>query len=509
MSVVINNLNNKVHSMKSFNIILLADTAVYPDWTRGYGAHRIASHLRSNGFTVLVIDFSIALTFDIWEQICQYAVGENTRMLGFSSTWWPYRKPYENNDYINTSVSLVDWATDVLKKPYDDKDTLTYDVVRGNIQRWIDVVKNKNPKTKIVLGGAKIDWYRDLPVDNFIDGFGETQILDYLNDSRRIWPTYIKHDTTASSRDWGWTTSSTSYTEFDFIKPKEVLTLEIARGCRFKCAFCSFPLIGRKDYASYTKTEDAIYNELLENYNKWGTTTYWIGDDTFNDSIEKLEMFLKVTKRLPFKLNFRAYIRLDIIAMQPEQIQMLYDMGLKSCWIGIETFHPEASKIIGKGMSAEKRKKALYDIQKVWGDDIAIHAGYIIGLPGEDEEFLRAELEWFCQEDNPVNHNPNFLALIINPPGAFEYHPMSDIDRNPEKYGYKIPDMKKHNFWIREDEIGITSAVHAFKLSLEFQKTLSKRRKFIPEKISYALGIRDPVKEYFLPLIDLLKSKDD
>ena len=104
---------------------------------------------------------------------------------------------------------------------------------------------------------------------------------------------------------------------------------------------------------------------LLENYNKWGTTTYWIGDDTFNDSIEKLEMFLKVTKRLPFKLNFRAYIRLDIIAMQPDQIQMLYDMGLKSCWIGIETFHPEASKTIGKGMSAEKRKKALYDIQKV------------------------------------------------------------------------------------------------------------------------------------------------
>ena len=295
----------------NFDIILLTDTAVYPNWTRGYGAHRIASHLRSNGYTVLVIDFSMELTVDIWEQICNLSVGPSTKLIGFSTTWWPYRNPFKENDRVNTTVSLSDWVTDDGRKPFPEKNSLTYDAVRGNMKPWIDIVKKINSKTKIVVGGAKIDWYKDFPCDNFIDGLGETQILDYLQDTRRIWPKVIKHDTKADSRDWGWTTSTTQYTKYDQIRSQEVLTLEIARVCKFKCAFCSFPLIGNKDVASYTKTEETVYNELMHNYNNWGSEEYWIADDTFNDSIEKLEMFLRVSKRLPFKIKFRAYIRLD------------------------------------------------------------------------------------------------------------------------------------------------------------------------------------------------------
>lgn len=490
----------------NFDIILLTDTAVYPNWTRGYGAHRIASHLRTSGYTVLVIDFSMELTLDIWTQICELAVGPSTKLIGFSTTWWPYRTPFKENNTVNTAVSFSDWVTDEGRKPYPEKNSLTFDAVRGNMKPWIDVVKNINNKTKIVVGGAKIDWYKDFPADNFIDGLGETQILDYLQDTRRIWPTVIKHDTKANNRDWGWATSTTQYTKYDQIRSEEVLTLEIARGCKFKCSFCSYPLIGNKDIASYTKTEETIYNELMHNYNNWGSKEYWIADDTFNDSIEKLEMFLRVSKRLPFKITFRAYIRLDILAVQPEQIQMLYDMGLKNCWIGIETFHPIASKRIGKGMSAEKRKQALYDIQKVWGNDVAIAAGYIVGLPGEDEKFLREQLDWFMEEDNPVNHNPNFLPLIINPPGAYEYHPMSDIDRNPEKYGYSIPDMNRHNFWIKDDGTDITSFQQAWDLAREFDKVIRTKKNLLPSGMGYDRGIKNPTNDYFIPLIQLLNT---
>ena len=492
--------------MTTFDIILLTDTAAYPHWTRGYGAHRLASHLRSRGYSVLVIDFAMALTFDLWTQICQHSIGENTKMVGFSTTWWPYRKPFQENNEANFVVNWADMANDFLKKEWNESTSLTHDAVTNNMKRWIDVVKSINNKVKIVVGGSKIEWYRDFPADNFFDGFGETQIIDYLEQPRRLWPTVIGHDTTATSSDWGWTTSSTTYTDYDLIKPQEVLTLEIARGCRFKCAFCSFPLIGNKNAASYTKTEETIYTELLTNYEKWQITDYWIADDTFNDSTEKLEMILRVTNRLPFKLRFRAYIRLDVIAMQPQQIQMLYDMGLRSCWIGVETFHPVASKAIGKGMSGEKRKQALYDIQKVWGNDVSISAGYIIGLPGEDETFLREQLDWFLEDNNPVNHNPNFLPLVINPPGAFEYHPMSDIDKNPEKYGYTIPDMSKHNFWIKDDNTGINNLEKAMALTEEFLAKIKEKGNRIYDTITYDRGIKDPVTEYFIPLIEKLKG---
>jgi radical SAM superfamily enzyme YgiQ (UPF0313 family) len=491
---------------KNFDVILLTDTPVYPQWARGYGAHRIASHLRQNGYNTLVIDFSMALTLDMWTEICQYAVGDRTRMIGFSTTWWPYRNPFKENTKVNTNVNLSDWVTDDGKRPFPDKNTLTYDAVCGNVQPWIDVVKNINPKTKITVGGAKIDWYRDFPADNFFDGLGETEVIDYLEQQRRIWPTVIDHDTKANAYDWGWTTSSTQYTDYDQLKPGEVLTLEIARGCKFKCSFCSFPLIGMKDIASYTKTEETLYDELFDNYSKWGITDYWLADDTFNDSNEKVEMLLRVSQRLPFQLRFRCYLRLDIVAMHPQQIQMLYDMGLRSCWFGVETFHPEASKAIGKGMSAEKRKKTLYEVQKVWGNDVSIHAGYIIGLPHEDLASVQREFEWFMEPDNPVNHNPNFIPLIINPPGAYTHHPMSEIDRNHEKYGYKIPDMNRHNFWLKDDGTDITSFQQAWDLANMYMRKIKDKPTRIHERILYDKGIQDPVSEYFIPLIKMLKG---
>jgi len=495
----------------TFDVILVTNTPVYPKWHRGHGAHRLASHLRENGFSTLVIDFCDALTFDIWKDICENAIGDNTRMVGFSSTWWPYRVPFQQNKLVNKEVNWADLDNffDFIKNEVESNGTLLNDIMLNNSQRWVDVVKNKNPKTKITLGGPKIDFYLDFPADNFIDGYAETEIIDYLTDTRRIWPKVIQHDTTAMSRDWGWTTSSTKYTDFDLLRPNELLTIEISRGCRFKCAFCTFPMIGRKDYAAYTKTEETIYNELMENYEKWGSTDYWIADDTFNDSIEKLEMILRITKRLPFKIKFRSYIRLDIIAKQPEQIQMLYDLGLKECWIGIETFHPMAAKVVGKGMSEEKRKETLYNIQKIWKNDVAVTAGYIIGLPGEDEEFLYKQLEWASQKDCPINMGVNFIPLVLRKTGAYKYVPTSEMERNPEKYGYSFLNDDIHEW--KNNLGGIKDFREATTLAAFFNQTVQSRITKAESAVSNGIytAITDPVKEYFLPLIQMLKEKID
>jgi len=50
--------------MKSYDAIVLTESG-HPDLLyRGYGAHRIASHLRDNGYSCLVLDFCADLTFD-------------------------------------------------------------------------------------------------------------------------------------------------------------------------------------------------------------------------------------------------------------------------------------------------------------------------------------------------------------------------------------------------------------------------------------------------------------
>lgn len=488
----------------TFDIILLTDTSTFPMWGRGYGAHRLASHLRQNGYSTLVIDFSSALTLDNWQDICDVAVGDNTRMIGFSSTWWPYRHPFKENKHVNMSPAIADWLSDELKDEFHHDSTLTFDAVRGNLQRWIDIPKKINPKIKTLLGGPKVDYYIDMPVDYFMIGLSETQILDFLTDKRRIWPKMIRHDETAFGRDWGWTTCSTKYTELDLILPGELMTFEVARGCKFKCTFCNFSLIGRKDIASYTKTEDTIYNELLDNYNQWGIKDYWLADETFNDNNQKIEAVARAVQRLPFEVAFKTYLRADLIYKDPSQVQMLYEAGVRSCFVGIETFHPEAAKIVGKGMAAEKRKDALHMMRDGWGDKVSIQAGYIIGLPKEEEDHLREQLEWFASEDSPVDLT-FFWSLSINSLTLpHETRGVSEFEKDPGKYGYRIPNPDKPTHWERDD--GIRNLAHAVELEKEFNERITQRQTYNPDKIRLENGYRNPSTEYFVPLINKLRN---
>lgn len=490
--------------MKTFDIILVTDTATYPSWSRGYGAHRLANHLRLNGYSTIVIDFSSALTVSLWKELVELIVGDNTKIVGFSSTWWPYRKNYDGSDF---KTSPVDFLADIGDSPYIDEDSLTYAAISGKAKDWIDVVKTKNRRTKILLGGPKIEWYFDFPADYFVNGLGENQIIDILTETKRIWPKVIEHDVTSSNRDWGWTKSKTLYTEYDQIKPQEILTLEIARGCKFKCSFCSFPLIGQKNIAKYIKTEETLYSELIHNYDNWGVTKYFLADDTYNDSIEKLEMMLRIKKKLPFDLQLKAYIRADLVAVQPRQLNLLLDGGLVSCYIGLESFHPIASKFSGKGMDPSKRKQVMYDMQKVWGDQVSINVGYIVGLPGEDSEFLRQQSLWFAEETCPVNYSVSFIPLMINPvrPGSHTFP--SEIDKNPSAFGYEIPDMKNPNWWFKNDGTDITDYHKAVEIANELNTFVWGARKPRQDNLDYKKGeLEDPVKNYFLPLIELLKN---
>ena len=66
------------------------------------------------------------------------------------------------------------------------------------------------------------------------------------------------------------------------------------------------------------------------------------------------------------------------------------ELGLEQCYIGIETFHPKASKVIGKGMSPERRKETLYKCRDIWGDRVHIQAGFMVGLPHEPSSSIKA-----------------------------------------------------------------------------------------------------------------------
>jgi len=464
-----------------FQVILFTD-APYPHHRiRGYGVHRIASEIRANGYTCLVVDFSSALTFDKYKELLNLSVGPETLMIGFSTTWLPYRLPDqegytneipghdigEENKFNSNKEEKHNWRTENMVAKFGN----------AEVDEWLLYPKSLNPNVKIVLGGAKTDFYMDLPhVDNFIFGIAETMTIDYLNSlsgkgPRRIFNTMIDYDRKAHNPSWDFRKSQTRYTDWDFIQPQETLNLEVGRGCRFKCAFCNFPLIGQKNVNDYLKFPEVIKDELQKNYELWGTTKYFIVDDTFNDSTEKLEMLYNVMRDLPFKIKFWCYTRVDLLAAKPEQMELMKELGVAETFFGLETFNDLSSRTIGKGMPASKRKDTLYKAKEVWGDRVWMEGGFMIGLPHETRASWQSTVDWLKRDDCPLDISTCYPLNIVKKTERNQWFPTSWFDENYEKFGYNFPlnnnDLDSLLYWEKDDDTDIKNFYEAAQIAEE------------------------------------------
>jgi radical SAM superfamily enzyme YgiQ (UPF0313 family) len=239
-----------------------------------------------------------------------------------------------------------------------------------------------------------------------------------------------------------------SYEDYDCILPGETLPLETSRGCIFKCAFCAYPLNGKKKF-DYMKNQDLIYEELMENYRRFNTTRYYFLDDTFNDSVEKVKMIYEVSKRLPFKLEYWAYIRLDLLAAHPETLDMIFESGLRAALFGIESLNDKTCKAIGKGMKRDKFISTLNYIRDRWGAETMLHGTFIVGLPHETVETAKKTLELLISDECPLDSwyvFPFHLELISKRTAEFA----SRISKDPKSFGYyniKPMDDKEYQYW--------------------------------------------------------------
>ena len=217
--------------------------------------------------------------------------------------------------------------------------------------------------------------------------------------------------------------------EDDFIQSHEFLTLELARGCQFKCRFCSYPGIGQKK-GTYLRNFEHVKTEILYNYERWGTTSYFLTDDTVNEDQDKIIQLANFAQSLPFKLQWIGYNRLDLVGSRAGAPQILKDSGLISTFFGIESFNSVAAKAVGKPWNSKYGKSYLDTLAREWGDDVTIHCSLIVGLPGDSPKHIIDDNEWFRNSGvKSWYHN----ALFLNRDG-----PVCEFDREAEKYGYSF-----------------------------------------------------------------------
>lgn len=450
-----------------YNVILFTDIPNPDYFTRGYGAYRLASEIRKHGYTVLTVDFSSTIDEAVFKKIIDSAVDDTTLAVGFSTTWFPYIKRETNSKYIIGEKSrIIDPRSDF------DPDThnwyfnsVTYKVSSGELEKFAKIIKDKNAKTKVIVGGAKSSEYVSDPgADNVFIGYSENQIIDYLDSisgkgPRRIFNKVVDYDTKAVIGNFDIRTAITEYVDTDCIMSEELLTFEFSRGCIFNCAFCSMAH-RNQDTRDFVKYKEVIRQELMDNWLKWGVYKYTITDDTFNDYTDKLILINDVIQSLPFKPIFAwAYARVDLIGKHPEQAQLLKDIGVKEVYYGLETWNDTTAKIINKGGKKEKKIESMRIAKECWGDEITLSAGIVLGLPEDTVESANEVIEWYQTSGYKIIDNLKFVTLTIFPDdGTNQYKFLSNIEKDPSKYKYEFPDpVAKPYDWVRTGPGNINS----------------------------------------------------
>ena len=423
-------------------IILTGGTWNKPEWgkiQRSVGPYRIATALNEAGYSTFVFDYIINFSIDEIKQVLDKQIGPDTLWVGLSSTffWFPdHGKTHGNGDILR--IKEMYWT-------YDE-----------TVQELLSYIKSKN--VKIIYGGTKSEFFvgTDPMIDYYVVGLADTSVVPLTDSiknktsllgSEEISPGVFVVDSRAFPEP-AMSEIRTPFWNKEFnILPKEGLPIELARGCIFKCKFCTYPLLGKKK-GTYLRSADEIRDDLMRNYDAYGTTDYFITDDTVNDDNDKIAELHRAFKTLPFQPRISGFFRLDLINRFPEQADILVDMGLVGVFFGIETMHPESAKSIGKGLHPNKVKDRLYWLTERWKNKVNIGGGIILGLPHDTLEYFDELIKWTVEPDFPMQHL-QFYPLHLNnmsnteKPGMY----VSEFNLHPDIYGYEFPGTNNYMNW--------------------------------------------------------------
>jgi radical SAM superfamily enzyme YgiQ (UPF0313 family) len=403
--------------------LLFCGNDTLPGILRNAGPARLATELRDAGFETICVDIGGLQSKHIntIEKIINKFVGKDTLWMGISTTFL--------TQVFGVKIPRIGEHITV-SDPVDD----------SLLQHVIDLCKKRNPSIKFIIGGG---YFFNLSKYGFyhFKGYADYELVEFTKwckeSSYKLNINRIGRVIECNEYS-NFVNSNIKWHETDFIEPNETLPIEISRGCIFRCKFCAFPLNG-KSKGEWIKNFDILKNEFIYNYEKFGVTNYIFADDTYNDSADKiLNLYEHVFSKLPFKMNFSSYIRLDLMYRFKDTAEILQLSGLKSALLGIETNNNESGKAIGKGLNFEKQIEYLHNLNQREFNDTLTTSGFILGLPKDTKDSIQ-NLENFLLSDNNPLDDWIVKPLGLNPVKNSQHKKyFSEFDLEHEKYGYDI-----------------------------------------------------------------------
>lgn len=268
----------------------------------------------------------------------------------------------------------------------DSPDIVIIQVYITNAKRAYSIAKQYREKGIFVaLGGLHVTSLPD-EAENFADtifiGPAEQTFPEFLNDfkAKNTRKRYISTE--------GRTIQDQPQIRRDLIKREKYLvpnSIVISRGCPHHCSFCYKDAFFKGGKSFYTQRVDEILTEISR---LKGRHLYFLDDHLLGDQRLARELFegMRGMNRV-----FQGAATVKSI-LEGDLIEKAAEAGLRSLFVGFETFSPDNLKQSNKSQNLkldyERAVKRLHDL------GIMINGSFVFGLDNDNKDVFKRTVDW-------------------------------------------------------------------------------------------------------------------
>ncbi|HEY0554837.1 MAG TPA: radical SAM protein [Thermoanaerobaculia bacterium] len=183
---------------------------------------------------------------------------------------------------------------------------------------------------------------------------------------------------------------------------KPLALMETARGCPFKCNFCSVWKFHQSTFRE--KSPERVVAELRA----ISAPNVFITDDIFWMDVRRAEEMARQIKAAGIRKYFTVQTRTDIICKFPHLIEMWKECGTLSIFLGLESVTDEGLRSVNKHNTASNNARALAILKEM---GVGYTPNFIVDPDWDHDDFARLR-EWIGETGA---YNSGFSVLTPLP----------------------------------------------------------------------------------------------
>jgi radical SAM superfamily enzyme YgiQ (UPF0313 family) len=272
----------------------------------------------------------------------------------------------------------------------------------------------KKAGVKIVAGGplftSEHEQFKD--VDHFVLNEAEITLPSFLEDLKNgcAKPVYRSPDF-ADIRE----TPAPLWKLAD-LKQYASMSIQYTRGCPYQCEFCDVTaLFGRR---TRTKNTEQIIAELDTFYNQgWRGNVFFVDDNLIGNRRSLKKDLLPAIIKWQGKhtgITFNTEVSINL-AKDEELLQMMFEAGFNTVFVGIET--PDTDSLAECGKSQNKDRDLAEDVRIIQRAGLQVQAGFIVGFDNDTPSIFQRQID-FIQKTGIVTA---MVGLLQAPTGTRLY----------------------------------------------------------------------------------------